>query len=112
MYYGYDVKNHSAELIVASEVFMTALSPVSSDYNEMTNIIGKVMIITKAITRSIPFVSGGIGALFDSAQMQKVLEYADVFYNKRFLLEKKQRINILTGPNDEIIDVEYVNDCY
>ena len=38
-----------------------------------------------------------IGALFDVAQMNKVLEYADVFYNKRFLIEKEVRINMLFG---------------
>ena len=41
--------------------------------------------------------------------MNKVLEYADVFYNKRFLIEKEVRINMLLDyENDEkpvIIDV-------
>ena len=35
-------------------------------------------------------------------QMNRVLEYADVFYNKRFLLEKEVRINmLLMDENDE-----------
>ena len=35
--------------------------------------------------------------------MNKVLEYADVFYNKRFLIEKEVRINTLLGyENDEL----------
>ena len=38
-----------------------------------------------------------IGALFDTAQMNTVLEYADVFYNKRYLFEKEARINTLIG---------------
>lgn len=46
---------------------------------------------------------------FDVAQMNRVLEYADVFYNKRFLLEKEVRINmLLMDENDEppvIVDV-------
>ena len=41
--------------------------------------------------------------------MNRVLEYADVFYNKRFLLEKEVRINmLLMDENDEppvIVDV-------
>ncbi len=174
MHYGYDIKNDSAEMIIASEVFINALSPGSSAYNEITSIIGKIMLISKAtavkqtvkkgwtemaskggtelflvqmralankaakkalekagqkgleksifkdvfgqigkklaqktISRSIPVVSGVIGALFDSAQMQKVLEYADVFYNKRFLLEKERRIDMLTNRTEKIIDVEF-----
>ena len=50
-----------------------------------------------------------VGAFFDVAQMNRVLEYADVFYNKRFLLEKEVRINVLLmDENDEppvIVDV-------
>ena len=41
--------------------------------------------------------------------MNRVLEYADVFYNKRFLLEKEVRIYmLLMDENDEppvIVDV-------
>ena len=173
MYYGYDVKNDSSELIIASEVFINSLSPASSDLNEMSGMIGKVMLISKAtavgqgvkkgwtemasrggvellltqmralahkspqkalenvgakgleksifkdifeqigkrltqkaIAKSVPLVSGVIGALFDSAQMKKVLEYADVFYNKRYLLEKEDRILALTPIVPEIIDTE------
>ena len=43
--------------------------------------------------------------MFDTAQMNTVLEYADVFYNKRYLLEKEVRINELLGIEDDIIDV-------
>ncbi|HCW52929.1 MAG TPA: EcsC protein [Clostridium sp.] len=174
MHYGYDVKNDSAELMIASEVFINALSPDSDSHSEMANLIGKIMLIGKAeavkqtvkkgwtemaakggtelfltqiralahksaqkalenagkkgiensifkdifaqvgrkltqkvIARSIPVVSGIIGALFDSAQMQQVLDYADVFYNKRFLLEKEQRINMLVEGKECIFDVEY-----
>ena len=38
-----------------------------------------------------------IGATIDTAQMIQILKYADVFYNKRFLLEKEERINMLLG---------------
>lgn len=64
--------------------------------------IGK-KLTKQAVGKSIPVVSAVIGALFDIAQMNKVLEYADVFYNKRFLIEKEVRINTLLGyENDEL----------
>lgn len=177
MFYGYDVKRDSAELVIASEVFMNALSPSSSGTDEMSSIIGKVMLMTeltavkqtakktweamaarggvglllaqmralanktaqkalqkagqkglenslfkeifeqigkkltkKAIGKAIPVAGAVIGALFDTAQMNTVLEYADVFYNKRYLLEKEVRINALLGVEDDVIDVVEVVD--
>jgi hypothetical protein len=56
--------------------------------------IGK-RLSQKTIQRAVPFVSALIGALFDTAQMNKVLDFADVFYQKRFILEKEQRTNLL-----------------
>lgn len=40
--------------------------------------------------------------------MNTVITYADVFYNKRFLIEKEQRINDLLCPMDVIVvdDIE------
>ena len=58
--------------------------------------IGKNMS-KKALGKTMPFVGAVIGALFDTSQMKTVFEYADIFYNKRFLLEKEARINVLTG---------------
>ena len=169
LHYGYDIKNDASELVIASDVFMSALSPENSGVNEATEIIGKIMVMTEITTvkqlskktweemasrggvtllicqmralankaaknalekagqkgleeslfkgvfeqigkklskqvvgKSIPFAGAAIGALFDVAQMNKVLEYADVFYNKRFLIEKEVRINTLLGyENDE-----------
>ncbi len=170
MFYGYDVKRDSAELVIASEVFMNALSPSSSGTDEMSSIIGKVMLMTeltavkqtakktweamatrggvslllvqmralanktaqkalqkagqkglenslfkeifeqigkkltkKAIGKAVPVAGAVVGALFDTAQMNTVLEYADVFYNKRFLIEKEARINALLGIEDDVI---------
>ncbi len=171
MFYGYDVKNDSAELMIASEVFTSALSPVSNDVNnEATTLIGKIMVMgqaavvkqtakktwtdmasrggipllltqlralahksartalqkagkkglensifrdaleqigrkltLKSIGKAVPVVSAIFGALLDTAQMKKVLEYADIFYQKRFILEKGSRIAELT--EEEIIDV-------
>ncbi|OLR58998.1 hypothetical protein BHF70_04790 [Anaerostipes sp. 494a] len=180
MYYGYDIKNDPSELIIASDVFMNALSPNSQGTNEVTGIIGKIMLMTeittvkqlskktweemakhggltllicqmralanraaktalekagqksleeslfkgvfeqigkglskKAVGKAVPVAGAVIGALFDIVQMNTVLEYADVFYNKRYLLEKKARINTLVGtskPLDSIkIDISEEN---
>ena len=57
----------------------------------------------------IPGLSAVIGAAFDISQMNTVISYADVFYNKRFLLEKEQRINALIYPVDVIV-VDGVSD--
>lgn len=165
MFYGYDVKNDSTELVIASEVFTNALSPSTSDTNnEATNIIGKIMLMSqaavvkqtakktwtdmaarggitlllaqmralahksaqkalqnvgakglennifkeafeqvgrkltlKAIGKAVPIASAVAGALIDTAQMKKVLEYADIFYQKRFIVEKESRISNLIG---------------
>ena len=174
MHYGYDIKNDSSELIIASEVFMKALSPNSNGSNELTDIIGKFMIFAelaavkqtvkktwadmaargggcllvaqmralannaakkalekagqkgleksvfkgifeqigktltkKTVSRAVPVIGGVISALFDTAQMNTVLEYADIFYNKRYLMEKDIRVNQLINPNvdNTIIDI-------
>lgn len=187
MFYGYDVKNDSAELVIASEVFTNALSPANNDVNnEMTNMIGKVMLMSKAavvkqtakktwtdmaarggiplllaqiralanksaqkalqnvgakglenvlfkeafeqigrkltlkmISRAVPFVSSAVGALIDTAQMNKVLEFANIFYQKRFILEKESRIYNLLGNEivndmseikEDFIDIEIIEE--
>lgn len=174
MYYGYDVKNDAAELMIAGDVFMNALSPKSKGSNEVSNIIAKIMVMTettaikqtakkawsematrggvgllltqmralanksaqkalekagekgleeslfkgvfeqigkgltkKAIGKAIPIIGAVIGGLFDTAVMNTVIDYADVFYNKRYILEKEVRINaLIEGDTDDVIDVE------
>lgn len=169
MFYGYDTKNDSAELVIASEVFMEALSPTKHDINnEATSIIGKIMLLSQAavvkqtakkgwadmaarggiplllaqmralankaaekalqkagakglenslfkeafeqigkkltlktVGKAVPFASAAVGALIDTAQMKRVLEFSDIFYQKRFIYEKEQRIRDLT-ENDII----------
>lgn len=64
--------------------------------------IGKKLTL-KTVKSGAPVVGTFIGAAFDTAQMRTVLDYADVFYNKRFLLEKEVRINILLEGNSEIV---------
>ena len=174
MFYGYDVKNDAAELMIAGDVFMNSLSPRSKGSNEVSSIIGKIMVMTettaikqtakktwsemaarggvgllltqmralanksaqkalekagqkgleenvfrgvfeqigkgltkKAIGKAVPYIGAVIGGLFDTALMNTVIDYADVFYNKRYLLEKEVRVNTLVkGDTDGIIDVE------
>ncbi|WP_051200987.1 EcsC family protein [Butyrivibrio sp. XPD2002] len=173
MFYGYDVKNDSAELMIAGDVFMNVLSPKCKGSNEVSSIIGKIMVMTettaikqtakktwsdmaarggvgllltqmralanksaqkalekagqkgleesvfkgvfeqigknltkKAIGKAVPVVGAVIGGLFDTAQMNTVIDYADIFYNKRYLLEKDVRIHkLIEGDSDEIIDI-------
>lgn len=171
IHYGYDTKNNSDELEIASEVFMSALSPKSKGQSEISTTITKIMamaelnvikqtakktwsdmaarggicllitqmralanraaqnalknvgvkgleqnafknvfeqigkgITKKNIGKCIPAVSAIIGALFDVSQMNTVLEYADIFYRKRFIAEKEVRINIQIEPVS-VIDV-------
>ncbi len=178
MFYGYDVRNDAAELVIASEVFTNALSPMQNDSNsEITNIIGKIMLMSQAsivkqtakrtwtdmatrggmpllltqmralankwakkalekagekglensifreafeligkklslkvVGKAVPVISAAIGALIDTSQMKKVLEYADVFYQKRFILEKEKRVLVLTGEIENIIEAEIVEE--
>ncbi len=65
--------------------------------------IGKRLTL-KAIQRGIPFISAGIGALFDSGEATKIIRFADTFYHKRFILEKEERINDL-NKDEDVIDV-------
>lgn len=64
--------------------------------------IGKTLS-KKTVNKMIPGVSAFFGAAFDISQMDTVITYADVFYNKRFLLEKDERINALVFPSDAIV---------
>lgn len=64
----------------------------------------------KTVGRAIPFVSGAIGALFDTSQMSRVLEFADLFYQKRFIAEKRIRINELMTSVPIELDVEIVRE--
>lgn len=68
--------------------------------------VGKNMT-KKAIGKAVPVIGAVIGGLFDTAMMSKVIDYADVFYNKRYLLEKEVRVNtLIEGDTENIIDVE------
>lgn len=164
MCYGYDVKSNPAELVIAGEVFTSALSPSDSSSDGIGAAVGKIMMMAeisttkqvvkkgwtamaqyggiplvitqmralangaakkalakagkqgiegtafksvfkqvgaslsqKTVQRAVPVVGGVVGALFDTGQMNKILEYADIFYCKRFILEKDYRIGVLLG---------------
>ncbi|WP_418969429.1 EcsC family protein [Alloscardovia omnicolens] len=158
MCYGYDVKNDPDELVIAGEIFSSALSPSSANAEGIATVVGKIMMVAEAeivkqtakkgwgamaaknsitllltqmralanksakkalekagrqglensifrsilekmggkltqkgIQRAIPVIAAGIGAAFDTYEMQKVLDFAHTFYRKRFLLEKAER---------------------
>lgn len=178
MHYGYDVKNDSSELVIASEVFASALNPATNEVNnELTSVIGKVMVMTQAsvvkqtagkswqkmaerggiplllaqmralanaaakkalekagkkglensmfkevleqigkkltkdaIGKAVPYFSAVFSALVDTAQMKKILDYADIFYQKRFIMEKEARIDSYFIRKEEITDAEIVNE--
>ncbi len=174
LFYGYDIKNDPAELQIASEVFMNAMSPKNNNDSELSSAIAKVMLLTtttsvkqtvkkgwtamaekggvhllitqmralansaakkalekagkkglektvfsevfeqlgkkltqKSIGKAIPKIGAFIGATIDTAQMVQILKYADVFYNKRFLLEKESRIDLLCAQPSTITTEEY-----
>ena len=46
LFYGYDIKNDPAELEIASEVFLNAMNPKSSNDSELSSVIAKVMLLT------------------------------------------------------------------
>lgn len=167
-YYGYDVKNDEAEMVIAGEVFAQSLKPTQkAANNELSENILKILTMaelqaTKATAKkgwaamierggiplalaqiralankaaekalvkaggkgiefgvfktafeqigkrlslnatgkAIPVIGAGTAALIDSYQMNKVFDYANIFYQKRFILEKKTRIQQLVDMNE------------
>lgn len=77
-----------------------------SVFKEMFEQIGRKLTL-KTIQKAVPVVSALLGALIDTAQMSQVLDYADIFYQKRFILEKENRIYCLTHSSPPIIDAEF-----
>ena len=69
--------------------------------------IGKRLAL-KSVQNAVPVVSAAFCALFDTATMKQVIDFAQVFYSKRFLLEKEMRVNELLGEAQPLIveDVE------
>ena len=69
--------------------------------------IGKKLKL-EAIEKSIPYLGTIFGVLTDAVQMKKVLDYAEIFYHKRFIDEKATRINLLIDCPDEK-DIIYID---
>lgn len=67
--------------------------------------LGKKMT-QKSVAKAVTPIAALITAFADMATMSKIIEFADIFYNKRFITEKQIRIDTIVNP--EIIkDVEY-----
>lgn len=181
MFYGYDVKNDPAELELAGEVFMEAMSvgqshdagdkpdgavsaqitklmmlgeiatvkqTINKGWAEMAKRGGACLVVAQiramgnagvkktlentgkkglevgvfksvfekigkqlskdVVSRAVPVVGGVLGAAFDAAQMNTILKYADLFYHKRFIVEKEMRIDaLLAGRNiDDYLEID------
>ena len=78
-----------------------------SDYTRLSEIfeqIGK-KLSQKALKTSIPHIVGAvIGGTIDTSQMINILKYANIFYCKRFILEKEENINLLLDKRTDIIE--------
>lgn len=71
--------------------------------------IGK-RLSKETVKKSMPFVGAFIGAGIDYYQMKKILDYADIFYQKRYILEKAYRINDLLGKPTTVIEIDDVEE--
>jgi len=80
----------------------------NSIFREVFEQVGRRATL-KNIGRAVPFFSAGIGALIDTKQMSVVLEYADIFYHKRFILEKEHRVKLLYGLKDDPLPEQEVD---
>ena len=67
--------------------------------------IGKKLTL-KNTGKIAPGIGAILGAGFDSTQMMQIIEFADVFYSKRALIEKEARIDELLGGNPFVVDAE------
>lgn len=64
-------------------------------FSKVLEQIGK-RITLKSLAKSIPYLAGAIiGGTIDTSQMINVIKYANIFYCKRFILEKEKNINML-----------------
>ena len=52
--------------------------------------VGQKMSL-KTVGKMVPVIGAGFGALFDTAQMRRILNFADIFYHVRFINEKEER---------------------
>lgn len=78
-------------------------------FTEVFEQIGK-KLGKDAVGKATPYFGAFFGAAIDTAQMVQIIQYAQVFYGKRFILEKESRIYALDGTITTIIDSELSND--
>ena len=78
-------------------------------FSELFEQIGK-KLTQKSIGKAIPYVGAVIGAAIDTAQMVQIIQYAQVFYGKRFILEKESRIYALDGTITTVVDADVSDD--
>ncbi len=75
-----------------------------SIFSDVFEQIGK-KLSQKALKTSIPHIVGAvIGGTIDTSQMINILKYANIFYCKRFILEKEENINLLLDKRTDIIE--------
>ncbi len=74
----------------------------NSIFKDVFEQIGRKLTL-KNTQKVMPIASAIFGALIDTAQMHKVLEYADIFYQKRFIISKVDRISMITNLDDILI---------
>lgn len=74
-------------------------------FTEVFEQIGRKLTL-RTIGKAVPVVSAALGALIDTSQMKQVLDYADVFYQKRFILEKEERVSLLINQAKDIIEAD------
>ena len=54
-------------------------------------------ITLKSIGKAMPVASAVVGAAFDFTTINSVISYAEIFYQKRFILEKAENIALQTS---------------
>ena len=70
-------------------------------FRDLCEAIGR-RLAKNSIKKAVPYISAAIGALIDTSQMNKILEFANIFYHKRFILEKEDRIHVLMDKKNTV----------
>lgn len=74
-------------------------------FEGLLNALGK-KLTQETVEKFATPAAAVVTALMDVSTMNKVLEFADIFYNKRFVLEKQTRIDLCENP-ELAKDVDY-----
>lgn len=79
---------------VAAKRALEKAGKKSLEENVFANVFKQIgnKLTQKTVGKAVPVFGGLVGALFDTAEMGRVLTYANVFYAKRFIFEKETRI--------------------